>query len=92
RAIKLISSKIAEAIVEVKPPQEEAEVEEEAAEIEAEEVAEEAEEGPAAEDELEEEIFIDAEGPVGPVGRVEPLAEEDEDYSPDLEDLAEEEE
>jgi len=92
RAIKLISSKIAEAIVEVKPPQEEAEVEAEEG-AEAEELSEELEEEPAEEGELDEEVFIDAEGPVGPVAGTEPFAgeEAEEEYSPDLEDLAEEE-
>ncbi len=64
RAIKLISSKIAEAIVEVKPlPEEEPEAEAEVAEGEAE--AEGEEEKPEAETaEDEEEVFIDAEAPV----------------------------
>jgi small subunit ribosomal protein S2 len=56
RAIKLISGKIAEAIIEVKPPAEEIEQESEGVEV-----AEEAEK-PEIEDEAEDEIFMDAEG------------------------------
>jgi small subunit ribosomal protein S2 len=93
RAIKLISGKIAEAIVEVKPPPEEEEVEEEA-EAEAEEVAEKPEEGeeePAPEAGEENEVFIDAEGPASAPEAAEAESERD-GASPDLEDLAEEEE
>lgn len=63
RAIKLISGKIAEAIIEVKPPVEE----EPAAEEEPEAVGEESEEKPeeAAEAVGEEAVFVDAEEPVG---------------------------
>lgn len=65
RAIKLISSKLAEAIVEVKPVAEEGEEVEEGAEVEAEaeaEGAEESEEVKEEKTETDEEIFIDAEG------------------------------
>ncbi|MCE5323666.1 30S ribosomal protein S2 [bacterium] len=62
RAIKLISSKLAEAIVEVKPAAEEAEeVEEAAAEAEG-EGEETSEEGEEEKPEAEEEVFIGAEG------------------------------
>lgn len=61
RAIKLISSKLAEAIVEVKPATEEAEETEEAA-AEAEGEVEEGEEKEEAESEGEEAVFVDAEG------------------------------
>jgi len=92
RAIKLISTKIAEAIIEVKPPPEEEEVEEEV-EAEAEEEGEKPEEAaeelaPAAGE--GDEVFIDAEGPVGAAQPAD-LAPESDDSSPDLEDLAEEE-
>lgn len=65
RAIKLISSKLAEAIVEVKPVTEEGEEVEEGAEVEAEAEAEGAEESEKVKEEkteTDEEIFIDAEG------------------------------
>lgn len=65
RAIKLISSKLAEAIVEVKPITEEGEEVKEGAEVEAEaeaEGAEESEEVKEEKTETDEEIFIDAEG------------------------------
>jgi len=92
RAIKLISGKIAEAILEVKPLPEEVEVEEEP-EAEAEEAAEkpgEGEEASASEAGAEDEVFVDAEGPASASPPAEP-SEAAEDSSPDLEDLAEEE-
>jgi small subunit ribosomal protein S2 len=92
RAIKLISGKIAEAILEVKPLPEEVEVEEEP-EAEAEEAAEkpgEGEEASASEAGAEDEVFVDAEGPASASPPAEP-SEADEDSTPDLEDLAEEE-
>lgn len=88
RAIKLISGKIAEAIVEVKPTPE---GEEAPGEGEEEFVAEE-EEKPEAEVELaedEEEIFIDAEEPVTIEST--PVDEEFEDTAEDFEDFVEEE-
>jgi len=88
RAIKLISGKIAEAIVEVKPTPE---GEEAPGEGEEEFVAEE-EEKPEAEVELaedEEEIFIDAEEPVTIEST--PVDEEFEDNAEDFEDFVEEE-
>jgi len=74
RAIKLISGKLAEAILEVRPIEEE--VEEEV--VEAEEVAEEAEAEAAEATSEDEQVFIDAEAPVeGPaIPAVEELAEE----------------
>ncbi|MEN6357026.1 MAG: 30S ribosomal protein S2 [Armatimonadota bacterium] len=66
RAIKLISSKLAEAIVEVKPIEEEAEAVEEAA-PEAGAEAEEGAEKEEAASEGEEKVFIDAEGPAAEV-------------------------
>ena len=92
RAIKLISGKIAEAILEVKPLPEEVEVEEEP-EAEAEEAAEkpgEGEEASASEAGAEDEVFVDAEGPASASPPAEP-SEAAEDSTPDLEDLAEEE-
>ena len=93
RAIKLISSKIAEAIVEVKPPPEEPEVEAEAVEGEEAETEEAEAEKPDEAAELAadiDEFFVDAEGPVTPATQAEPtpLAEA-EDVG--LEPLAEEE-
>jgi small subunit ribosomal protein S2 len=78
RAIKLISSKIAEAIVEVRPlPEEEEVVAEEEAEAEGEE---EVDLGEAAEPEVgaEEEVFIDAEADVisAPEPEIEEVVEE----------------
>jgi small subunit ribosomal protein S2 len=86
RAIKLISGKIAEAIVEVKPPEEvveeaEEEIEAEAAEGEDKEDIEVAPE--------EEEVFIDAEAPVASAAV--DVAEELADEAADLEDVAEDE-
>ncbi len=80
RAIKLISSKIAEAIIEVRPPEEEKPVEEEAEAVaegeEGEEKPEVPEGGEAAA--ADEEVFIDAEAPVAsePVAEVEAAVEE----------------
>ncbi len=71
RAIKLISSKLAEAILEVRPIEVEEEAAEEGEEIEGEEVKEEAE--ATAEDE---EVFIDAEAPVTEPVLQEEMAEE----------------
>ena len=62
RAIKLISSKLAEAINEVRPMPEVEEVAEEAEEIEVADEGEAAE--PAEPTAQDEEVFIDAEGPV----------------------------
>ncbi len=88
RAIKLVSGRIAEAILEVRPIEEEVE-EEEAEEGEAAEATAETEEGAESEEvektEEKEEVFIDAEGPVGAP------AEASEEAEGNLDKLAEEE-
>jgi len=84
RAIKLISGKIAEAILEVRPIVEEEEVVEEVAEA-AEET--EGEEKPAeGSPEAAEPVFVDAEAPA----EAAPAAEAAEEEAPNLEEMAEE--
>ena len=91
RAIKLISTKIAEAIIEVKPlPEEEEVVEEVVAEGEEEAEKPEAGEEPAAAAGEGDQVFTDAEKPVI-ASELAELAPTSDDSSPDLEDLAEEE-
>ena len=85
RAIKLISGKIAEAIIEVKPPPEiEEEVEEEAAEGEDEKLEAESQEGESAEgavaEQADEKVSVDAEAPVSS----EIIAELAEEKAPEL--------
>jgi small subunit ribosomal protein S2 len=77
RAIKLISGKIADAIIEIRPPkaeEEEVVVEEEIEGEEKPEVEEGTEEAEVQESVVEEEVFIEAEAPETPVA----VASEDE--------------
>lgn len=90
RAIKLISSKIAEAIVEIRPlPEEE---EEEAPEAKGEVVEGEEEEKPEADETSadDEEVFIDAEAPAATPSAELDVEDTGEESAPDVDDEAEE--
>jgi len=89
RAIKLISSKIAEAIVEIRPLPEE---EEEAPEAEDEAVEGEEEEKPEADETSadDEEVFIDAEAPAAAPSAEFDVEDIGEESAPDVDDEAEE--